>query len=205
MDTTANEPLVRCLVIQNRLKNLNLVADKEAIKRILARIPKETLKTVQEAKKDQWLPGTLFSDINYCIAAEIGEEGVYNLSRKAFNKIIYSSIVTPLFRAALNIFKIQPKTFFKLVPLFWKSIYRNYGEVSIIERGPNQIQILFHDAPSIFAGKRVHLMGVAGAIEGLISVSGARPIVILENHSGETHQASFMLAWESNFSNLVSK
>ena len=51
MDTTANEPLVRCLVIQNRLKNLNLVADKEAIKRILARIPKETLKTVQGGKK----------------------------------------------------------------------------------------------------------------------------------------------------------
>ena len=203
MNTTENEPLIPAHVIQNRLKHLPLVADSLTIDRILARIPKDILQTIEQAKEYEWLPVKLSTDINGYIAAELGEEGVYNLSYQSFHKIIGSSIVSPLFRAALNIFRIQPQTLLKIVPFFWKSLYRNCGEVSIIERGPSQVQILFTDLPPFLAGNREYLMGIAGAIHGLSSIIRVKATVILENNSEETQKVSLILAWESNFSNLI--
>ncbi len=84
VDTTANEPLIPAHVIQNNLKHLNLVADKITIDRILARIPKDILRTVQQAKKTDWLFLRSYAEINEFMVAELGEEGVYNLSFRSF-------------------------------------------------------------------------------------------------------------------------
>lgn len=198
MNTSDKEPMVHGQVVQNRLNHLNLVADDKTIERILARIPKDILNTVQQVKKGQWLPGTLFAIVNDCIAAEIGDEGCYNLSVKSFNKVVESSIVSPFFRSALNIFKINPKTLLKLLPLFWKSIYKNVGDMQIIEKGPTRIQILFNDLPLYLSGNRNHLMSIAGGINALFSLSGAKTLVIVEKFSKETGQATFIASWASN-------
>jgi hypothetical protein len=198
LDTKEKEALVSAHQIQNRLNHLNLVTNNKVIDRILARIPKTTLQTVKQAKKDQWLPVMLYCEINDCIAAEIGDEGCYNLSFRSFNKVVDSSIVSPFFRAALNLFKVNPKTVLKLFPIFTKSIYRNTGEVSILEKGPTRVQILFKNLPPFVAGNRNHLMGLAGGIHAVFSFSGAKALVILEKFSAETGEATFIASWSSN-------
>ncbi len=106
MDKSEKEPLVHCKVVQNRLKQLNLVADNKTIDRILARISKTTLETVQRASENSWIPLILYAEINDAIAAEVGEEGVYNLSYRSFTKFLESSVVSPFFRSAMNLVKV---------------------------------------------------------------------------------------------------
>lgn len=195
MQNSKKERLVHCQVVQNRIKHLNLVTDEKTIERIIARIPKDTLKTVLEAKKDKWLPINLFLEINDHIAKEIGEEGSYNLSVKSFNKITESSIISPFIRAALYIFKVSPDKVIGLLPLIWRTLYRNTGEITIEQIEPRRLRVSFVDlTPNT---SRSNMMAIAGAMNAIFSFSGVKSIVYIESFSPEEQKATFIASWSS--------
>lgn len=196
-----NEPLVTRRQIINRINYLPLVVDNKTKDKILASIPKETLRVVYEAKDDDWLPATLYMEINERICDEIGEQGSYDLSFKSFNKMIASSTIGQLLKSTMSLIRIKPTIGAKLCAKFWKSIYQNLGEMTVNEKGKNQIQIVLSNIPIEAVKNRNILMGFAGGINAILSVSGYEAKVVIEAQSAEKKEVSFIASWNSDSKN----
>jgi hypothetical protein len=197
-DTVDTEPTMRSQQIKQRIQSIGMVFGKDVQKKIMSRIPKETLQTISQAEDDQWLPVKLNVEIFDCIAAEVGEEGIYNLSAKSFNKILASSTVSQLFRSALHLFRIQPTTLVKLTGLFWRAIYRNCGDLSVVKGEQNQAVVLWSNIPPFIGKNRNYLMAIAGGIHSVIAYGGANPRVTLKEYSEEKREAAYVLSWVEN-------
>lgn len=194
-DQIENVPLVTRRQIMNRINALPLVVDERTKQKILDSIPKEKLKLVYEAKDDDWLPVRLFMEINDHICSEIGEEGSYNLSLKSFDRMIASSTIGQLLRSTLTLLKVNPLAGVKLYAQFWKSIYRNHGGMTFVEKGPNQTQIIISDLPLFVVTNRYSLMAFAGGIHAIFSFSGYEAKVVLDKQSIEKGEASYIATW----------
>jgi hypothetical protein len=193
--TIEKEPQMRCRQIRNRIQFIKTVFGEEVQKRIQSRISKTTLQAIEQAEEDQWLPVKLNVEVSDCMAAEIGEEGVYKLSLESFNKALESSTIVQLFRSTMHLLRIKSATVNKLVPVFWRAIYRDCGEMSIVENGPNRISILLIDLPSFIAGNRNYLMAIAGGIHSVMLFGGVTPTVVIEKNLEETKEVSFAVSW----------
>jgi hypothetical protein len=188
-------PEIRCRVIRNRLKALELF-DSPLRKRILERLSEKAFQAIHSAHEDDWVPIEYNVELSESLAAEMGEEGIYNVGVKAFDSSINSSFIAPFIRAALTLVKVRPNLLLKLAPQFWNSIHRNCGELSIEEKGPGQIQVVLKDLPLVMVKSRNHMLSVAAFVQAFSPYSEVQGSAVLEEVSEKTQSAVISVSWE---------
>lgn len=165
---------------------------------MLERFSKDTLKIIQESKEDQWLPVEYDIELTNLVGEEIGEEGLMAWNRKSFEQSLESSMVGPFFRAALNLFKIKPNSVLKLCPYLWKSICRNNGKLSVINKGHNCVHIVIEDIPLVMIQSRAYFLGLAASIQSILSYTKVIGKVELKDQSKETQRAVILVTWDAD-------
>jgi hypothetical protein len=185
---------MRCRHILSKLKALESL-DAAVRKRVLERFPEATLQTIRRTKEDQWLPVEYNIELSEYVAAEIGEEGLYDWGLKALNYSINSSMISPFIRAALDVFRIGPTTLLNLSPRLWKSIYRNCGELSVTEQGLNDVQVSLTDLPPVMINSRILIVTIAAFIQALFSFTGVKGQAVIEQISKSTKNAIITATW----------
>lgn len=166
MDDKDKRPEIRCRQVRSKIKSVELL-DPEVKKRVLERFSQATMQAIQKAKDDYWLPVEYNIELTECIAAEIGEEGAFEWSRKAVSYSIKSSVVGPFFIASLNMFKFKPSSVLKVATQLWKSIYRNCGEFTSSQKSPNCIHYILKGLPPVMLKSRPYMIGIAAFIQAL--------------------------------------
>lgn len=195
MEAQERRPEVHFRQIQSQLTALAELGD-EKKNRVLGRVSKDTLQLIQNAKEDQWLPISINLELVNCAASELGEEEVYKLGIKSFTLSVNSFMIGPFFRTAINLFKIKPTAVFKLGPQIWRAIHRNCGELTVVEKEKRSVQILLSNLPLEMASSQAYLIGVAGCLYAVLSLSGVDGKVALEQQSEKDRSASFVLSWQ---------
>jgi hypothetical protein len=192
---TEKLPMIRCRHLHDQLKALELLGA-SVQSRVLDRLSKATLETIKSTKENQWVPFALAVEIVDCVSAEIGDEGIFNLNIKAFSYSIESTMVGPFFRGALNLFRVKPATVLRLGPFLWKSVCRNCGDISIAERDSSHAHVIFKNLPSIVVSKQSYLMGIAGVLQSILSLTGAEGQVTIESTSEKMQSVTFLASWK---------
>lgn len=164
--------------------------------RVLGRLSKDTLQAIQNAKEDGWLPIAVNLELVRCAAAELGEDEVHRLGMKSFTFSVNSFVVGPFFRTAITLFKIKPSAVFKLSPQIWKSIHRNCGDLTVVEKEIKTVQILLSNVPLEMASSRSYLIGIAGCLQAVLALSNVTGKVVLESQSEKDHSAAYLLSWK---------
>jgi hypothetical protein len=188
-------PEICCRHLLSKIQALESF-DAAARKRALDRFSENALQAIRQASADQWLPVEYNIELSESVAAEIGEEGLYAWGLKALNYSINSSMISPFIRAALSVFKIGPSTFIKVSPHLWKSIYRNCGELSVVEDGINAAQVLLNGLPPVMVNSRILIVTIAAFIQALFSFSGVKGRTMVERISTETGSATITASWD---------
>ncbi len=188
-------PEIRCRQLLSKIKALESF-DAAVRKRVLERFSKAALKDIQQAKEDQWLPVEYNIELSESVAAEIGEEGLYDWGLKALSYSINSSMISPFIKAALSVFKIGPGTFIRVSPHLWKSIYRNCGELSVVEDGLDAAQVSLNGLPLVMVNSRILIVTIAAFIQALFSFYGVNGRAVIERISTETRSAIIMASWD---------
>ena len=190
-----NDPRFAAASFSVRFKALESF-DAAVRKRVLERFSKAALKDIQQAKEDQWLPVEYNIELSESVAAEIGEEGLYDWGLKALSYSINSSMISPFIKAALSVFKIGPGTFIRVSPHLWKSIYRNCGELSVVEDGLDAAQVSLNGLPLVMVNSRILIVTIAAFIQALFSFYGVNGRAVIERISTETRSAIIMASWD---------
>lgn len=194
MNALEKRPEIRARHILSKLKALESL-DASVMKRVLDRFPKDALETIQTAEEDQWLPLEYNIDLSENVAAEVGETGIYQWGMKSFEYSINSSMISPFIRAALDMLKIGPKPLLRFAPRFWKSVYRNCGEMSVVEERPGCVRISLNDLPPIMVKSRILIITIAAFIQALGNFRGIQGQTVIEKISQETRSAVIVVSW----------
>jgi hypothetical protein len=196
VDDKNKRPEIRCSQVRSKLKSLDLLGP-EVKKLVLEQFSKTTTQAIREAKDADWLPVDYNIELCDCVAAEIGEAGVFDWSRKAVTYSIKSSVIGPFFLAALNMFKFKPSSVLKLAPHLWKSIYRNCGEVSNVEISPGCTHLIIKGLPPVMLKSRLYLIGIAAFVQALAEFGNAFDSkAALVKYSEVERNALIELTWE---------
>jgi hypothetical protein len=188
-------PEIRCRVIRNRLKALELF-DSATKRKILDRISKTTLLFTQCVEEDQWVPIEYNVELSEQVAAETGEKGIFDLGLRGFNLSIDSSFIAPFIRAALSLAKVRPNLLVRLAPQFWNSIHRNCGQVSVVEKAPRLVHVLLRDLPKAMIRSRNHMMSVVAFIQAFSPYTEIKGSAALEEMSEINQSAVISICWE---------
>jgi len=118
-----------------------LVLGNDTASRILADLPPQHLRRIEQAGRAEWLPIEIELTLTRAILAEVGEEGLRQWSSAALKRSLDSSLFRPLLDTAVRLFGLSPQGLFKMVPQGWKRAFRDAGELTVQPEGPDTLHV----------------------------------------------------------------
>jgi hypothetical protein len=195
LKASEKKPEIRCGIIQQGIKALDSL--KPLIKkRIMDRYPKDILQVIRETKENDWLP--LEFDLQFAefLLDELSKEEFYNFCLDSNKASIKTSVMGPIIRSALNLFRISPSTILKWIPIIFNNCYRNCGDVSVIKTGKNSLEVSFNDLPPEFVGNKDYLIAMTAFIKALDVFIEIGFAVVLKEQSITNRRAVIEVSWE---------
>lgn len=118
-----------------------LVLGNDTASRILADLPPQHLRRIEQAGRTEWLPIAIELTLTRTILAEVGEAGLRRWSSAALKRSLDSSLFRPMLDTAVRLFGLSPSGLFKMVPQGWKRVFRGAGELTVQPDGPASLQV----------------------------------------------------------------
>jgi hypothetical protein len=118
-----------------------LVLGNDAASRILADLPPQHLRRIEQASRADWLPIEIELTLTRAIRSEVGDEGLRQWSSAALKRSLDSSLFRPLLDTAVRLFGLSPLGLFKMVPQGWKRAFRGAGELTVQPEGPGAVLV----------------------------------------------------------------
>ncbi len=152
-----------------------LALGNETASRILADMPPQHLRRIEQAARTDWLPVELGVLLGELIWRHVGPEGMRAWSRAALRRSMAGTIMGPLLDTAVRLLGLSPAGLFKMAPQGWRAAFRDAGELAIVESGPATIVMDLQGLPEGMS-REPFVAGIAGALEAIFEtckVAGA--------------------------------
>jgi len=118
-----------------------LVLGNDTASRILADLPPQHLRRIEQASRTDWLPMEIELVLTRVILAEVGEEGLRRWSSAALKRTLDSSLFRPLLDTAVKLFGLSPQGLFKMAPKGWGRAFRGAGELTVQPEGASAVVV----------------------------------------------------------------
>jgi hypothetical protein len=118
-----------------------LVLGNDTASRILADLPPQHLRRIEQASRSDWLPIEIELTLTRTVLDAVGEEGLRRWSSAALKRALDSSLFKPLLDTAVRLFGLSPPGLFKMVPQGWKRAFRGAGELTVVAEGPETLLV----------------------------------------------------------------
>lgn len=160
-----------------------LVLGNETASRILADLPPQHLRRIEQASRSEWLPFEIELTLTRTILEAVGEDGLRRWSAAALKRSLDSSLFKPLLDTAVRLFGLSPQGLFKMVPQGWKRAFRGAGELTVQPDGPEALLVDLVGLPEalqdrsfiLTIGTSLYALLDAGKVAGDIRVVEAPP------------------------------
>lgn len=190
----AGEPFMKASYLQDSLKSLEYLG--LALKsKVLARIPQSTLREIEESVRGTWLPVELDVIVTEAAAEELGNDGVQDWSAEAMVRSAQGPIIGPFFKTIIALWEPTPKKLYKYAPKAFRSMYRNCGELSVKQVGPETERLTFSGLPFQIINSLPYLRSIAGALEGVIRLCRMNGTVTIEKEAMIPNRREFVASW----------
>jgi len=133
-------PAVRAEQLKENLQAL-LVLGNETASRILADLPPQHLRRIEQADPSDWLPIELELTLVRAIRTEVGDEALGRWSHAALKRTLDTWLFKPLLETAVRLFGLSPHGLFKVAPQAWRATFRDAGELVLHEEGPARLVV----------------------------------------------------------------
>jgi hypothetical protein len=143
-----------------------LVLGNETACRILADLPPQHLRRIEQAGRTEWLPVELGVNLGVVIHRAVGDEGLRVWSRAAVRRSMDGSIQKPLLDTAVRLFGLSPTGLFKMTPQGFRAIFRGAGELVVAESGATSTTLDLVGLPDGLRGYPF-VLGIAGGLEAI--------------------------------------
>lgn len=182
--------------ITRRLEAVEKVFGKAIYRKVLDNLQPKILAQIYEGADSDWIPTTLAMDVNDAVCKEVGEDGVYKLSREFFGGYLNNSTLTRLFMASLRLVKIRPLAMTKLVSQFWESLYKDGGDMRILKADTNHIELILDNLPTDqIIYNRASYFALAGGVHAVFEAAGIAPRKVGVREVTRKDQVVFIINW----------
>jgi hypothetical protein len=152
-----------------------LALGNETASRILADMPPQHLRRIEQAARTDWLPAELGVLLGEVIWRHVGEAGMRTWSRAALRRAMSGGVMGPLVDTAVRLLGLSPASLLKMGPQGWRAAFREAGELVIVESGPGTMVMDLQGLPESMS-REPFVVGIAGALEAVFEtchVAGA--------------------------------
>lgn len=118
-----------------------LVLGNDTASRILADLPPQHLRRIEQASRTDWLPIEIELTLTRTIRAAVGDEALRRWSSAALRRTLDTSMFRPLFDTAVRLFGLSPNSLFKMAPQGWRTTFRGAGELTVQPGGPTSLVV----------------------------------------------------------------
>lgn len=143
-----------------------LALGNETASRILADLPPQHLRRIEQAGRTEWLPIEIDLNLGVVIHRAVGDDGLRRWSRAALRRSLDGSIQKPLLDTAVRLFGLTPAGLFRMAPQGWRAAFRGAGELVIAGSGPGSTIMDLVGLPEEMRGP-AFVIGIAGGLEAV--------------------------------------
>jgi hypothetical protein len=188
------DPAVRAAFTQAALHAV-LAAEPEVSARVRAALPAATLERVLDAGRGEWLPVAVDMDVTEAIAAVLGPERGAEFWRKSLLLTLDSPLLKPIVDGAIEIFGLAPEALLRWVPRGWSAVYRNCGNMTVLERGLRSGRVGFDDITPALLRSDVFIEALRASFEALFTVCHVYGEAKVDSLDRATRSAIYALTW----------
>jgi hypothetical protein len=194
MPLSPDDPAVRASHLKEDLAALaSLGADLEA--RVRTRVSTQTIRTIEDATRVDWLPVELNVELAEAVFSEAGEARTRAWARASFN-LSLNAFFKPLLQTILRLFDLTPHRIYGFVPRAWPAVYRNAGVASVAEHEAGESRITLQDLPRALMNDSF-LRAVAGTLESALELAKVEGRVAVLPWMAEARTATWSATWRT--------
>lgn len=151
---------------------------------ILARVPPESLATLENCYGSSWVPAQPYDDLAEALLAEVGLPGLRSFFEGQASSWSESKLLGPIFKAGQRIFGLTPVGQLKWLGHGWRITTKGMGELQT-RSWEDGLEIETTGLPASHRIPRM-VVSIEGSIRGIVLGYGATPLI--ETDSSELAQ-----------------
>lgn len=145
------------------------------------------LEAIETSSRLAWLPVAYDVEMTRALFHVAGPARAQAVFRDAMVAALQGPLLKSLMAAASVIFNNTLKDVFGWTPRVWSTVYRDAGELKVVDRGPTAVDFVLTDVPQVIADNPNYVLGLAANFESafvLFKVEG-RITLHVDERSGE--------------------
>jgi hypothetical protein len=170
MVTSAPAPAVRARSAQDILEYLDVFRP-GTLAKVEARIPREAYDLIRATVRTGWIPIEYDHYIVDGIVDVLGEAD----ARECWRTFLRGHVRSPLLRnateSAIRILGVGPGTFAWLAARAWDSVYRDFGEMILLERRPGHAALELRDIHKDVLRHSAYFVCFSAVFEGFFDLA----------------------------------
>lgn len=181
----ASGPAVRAAHVKEELVALERL-DAALAARVRARVPLETLATIDEAARVSWLSLAVNLEIVRTVHAEGGDRLTRQWARTSVG-IGFGTFLKPLVNVVFALLAQSPTSVYKYAHRAWTGVYRDCGRIEVEEVAPGRTRIAGVEFPLALCAP-AFVTAFAGALEACFDLCPYDGAVVIEPSRAGTVQ-----------------
>ncbi len=166
---TTSKPRVRARVVHEAIAAFDRFAD-EGRDQVRELVPEESWRAIMGARPLGWVPIEHDRHVPAAFVEIAGEERAHVF----FRSLLVEQLRRPLLRstvaATVRMLGLSPASMARAAPVGWDVIYRDFGRLRVVQRGPQQTSIVMdHVAQTVFDNP-AYMLSFRGFFAGLLDV-----------------------------------
>lgn len=169
--------------------------DKDLGQRVRAAMDASLLAQIESSSRLGWVPIACDMEMTRALFAVAGPLRAHRVLRDSMVVTFSGPMLKPLRAAADAIFGNTLKGVFTWTPRVWSVIYRDAGEVSVIDLGPTALDFELRGLPQAMLDNPNYLLGFVAAFEAGFEVYGVQGRVFLIDPDPLTGEVRLKARW----------
>ena len=192
MSLSPADPAVRASHLKEDLAALSALGPDLAA-RVRARVATQTIRTIEDATRVDWLPVELNVELAEAVFGEAGEARTRAWARASFN-LSLNAFFKPLLETILRLFDPTPHRILGFAPRVWPAVYRNTGTPTVAEHAPGESRLTVEGLPFALMNG-AFLRAVAGTLECALELAKVEGDVSVLPWQPESRRATWSVCW----------
>lgn len=187
-------PQIRAAFCRSELGSLDAV-DADLGQRVREVMNPDALMRIQTASRLAWLPVELDVELTRALFAVAGPVRAQKVLRDSMVAEFDGPMLRPLRAAAAALFGNTVKDASAWAPRVWSVIFRDAGELAVVDAGTNAVDFVLRDLPRVVLESPNYLLGFSAVFEAVFVIHGAKGSMFLTDPDPRTGEVRLKARW----------
>jgi len=157
---------------------------------------KDDVESVEQSTATDWLPIELNVRMTESLWKVLGPGPRERFFVRLGTADFESSLLNSLVAGAIGVFGVDPKKLLGWAPRGWSQIFRDSGELEVVDAGDHEIRLVWRNLAQPLARSTVWMESVRCSMRALLDVLDVKGTVDLEVADASARHMALLFAWK---------